>query len=83
MANDHPADRKADTSDYSATKAPENQEHVESRAPTKDSTLLPGGPHRATAEIGMQELNRADVPTMADKRNIAPPASNDITDKRP
>jgi hypothetical protein len=83
VANNDPADRKADTSDYSATKAPENREHVESHAPPKDSTLLPGGPHRATAEIGMQQLNREDVPTEADKRNIAPAASNTITDKRP
>jgi len=79
VANTDAANPKAETSDYSATKAPENLEHVESQAPPKDHTLLPGGLHRATAEIGMQELNREDVPTMADK----PPASNDITDKRP
>ena len=63
-------DPKPDTTDYSATKAPENREHVESRARVKDDTLLPGGPHRATAEIGMQELNREDVPTEAEKSNI-------------
>jgi hypothetical protein len=67
-----PATPKPDTSNDSATKAPENREHVESRARTKNDTLLPGGPHRATAEIGMQELNREDVPTKAEKSNIPP-----------
>ena len=52
-----------------SAKAPENLEHF---APLKE-TLLPGGPHRATAEIGMQTLNHDAVPTGADKRNITPP----------
>ena len=64
MADD-PSSGKPNTSDYSATKAPENRELVESDAPPRDSTLLPGGPHRATAEIGMHELDRENVPSMA------------------
>jgi hypothetical protein len=67
-----PATPKPDTSNDSATKGPEIQEHVEPKARTKNDTLLPGGPHRATAEIGMQELNREDVPTAAEKSNIPP-----------
>jgi hypothetical protein len=67
-----PAGPKPNTTDHSATKGPEIQEHVEPTARPKDDTLLPGGPHRATAEIGMQELNREDVPTEAEKSNIPP-----------
>jgi hypothetical protein len=71
VATSDPAGPKPNTTD-SATKAPENREHVEPKARTKNDTLLPGGPHRATAEIGMQELNRDDVPTEAKKSNIPP-----------
>ena len=63
-------DPKPSTTDQSATKAPENREHVESKARSKNDTLLPGGPHRATAEIGMHELNQEDVPTQAERHKI-------------
>lgn len=57
--------KKSETSDYSATKAPENAEHVESKARTRDDTLKPGGAHGATAAVGMTELDRDSVPNGA------------------
>jgi hypothetical protein len=55
------------TSDYSATSAPENREHVTSRATTADPSLIPGGPHGAPVDVGMSELHREDVPSQADE----------------
>jgi hypothetical protein len=54
-----------DTTEYSATKAPENKEHVESSSPTGDHRLLPGGAHGARVPIGMSELDHAQVPSGA------------------
>ena len=53
------------TSSYSATVAPENREHVTSRATTADPSLIPGGPHGAPVDPGMSELHREDVPSQA------------------
>jgi hypothetical protein len=53
-----------DTADYSATKAPENREHVESTAPVQDFRQKPGGAHGTPAEVGMSGLHRRDVPSM-------------------
>jgi len=55
-----------DTGDYSATKAPENREHVESTAPVRDSRQTPGGANPTPADVGMSGLHRRDVPSMAD-----------------
>ena len=57
--------KKSETSDYSATKAPENAEHVESKARDRSNTLKPGGAHAATAAVGMTELDRDSVPNGA------------------
>ena len=51
--------------DYSATKAPENREHVESTAPARDSRRKPGGANGISADVGMSGLHRSDVPSMA------------------
>jgi hypothetical protein len=56
-----PTDR--DTTDYSATKAPENKDHVESRTTSGDSRLTPGGAHGAPVEVGMSGLDRRTVPS--------------------
>jgi hypothetical protein len=61
MANDE----KSATSDYSATKAPENKEHVQSELQTSDDRLIPGGAHGARAPVGMSELDRDTVPNGA------------------
>ena len=55
----------AETSDYSATVAPENRKHVTSRATTADPSLIPGGPSGAPVDVGMSELHREDVPSQA------------------
>ena len=44
------------TSDYSATKAPENRPHVESAVPTDDPRARPGGAHGAPVSVGMESL---------------------------
>ena len=53
-----------DTAGYSATKAPENREHVESTAPVRDFRQTPGGEHGTAADVGMSGLHRRDVPSM-------------------
>jgi hypothetical protein len=65
--NDQDIQKKTtpDTAEYSATKAPENKEHVESRSPTGDYRLLPGGAHGAKVPIGMSELDHDQVPSGA------------------
>jgi hypothetical protein len=47
---------KSATGDYSATKAPENREHVTSEARTGHPTLTPGGPHGAPVDVGMEAI---------------------------
>ena len=63
MATD--SEKKSETSDYSGTKAPENEEHVQSRIRSRDSSLTPGGAQGAKAAIGMSELDRESVPNGA------------------
>jgi hypothetical protein len=50
-------DRGTDTGDYSATKAAENREHVESKAQTNNSSLKPGGLRGAPMDVGMSSLD--------------------------
>jgi len=57
-----PDSGKHDTTDYSASKAPETRGAVESRHGTGDPNAVPGGPMGATADIGMSALDRADAP---------------------
>ena len=60
--------RKPDTSEYSASKAPETKEHVENREPVADFSdwrLIPGGRHGSPAPNGMNALHRSEVPSGA------------------
>jgi hypothetical protein len=66
MADDHKA---VDTGEYSATKAPENREHVESKWQS-NYPQKPGGPHGAPSDVGMSGFD----PEMA--RNQAEPDKN-------
>jgi hypothetical protein len=61
---------EADTSEYSATKAPENRDHVES-APGADSARRPGGENGAEAESGMSGFDRDTVPSHGDDLGLA------------
>jgi hypothetical protein len=64
MATDDTAEN-SNTADYSATKAPENEPHVQSEPRAKDDTLIPGGRHGAKAAVGMSEMDRDEVPSGA------------------
>ena len=67
--------KEADTSEYSATKAPENRNHVES-APGADSAQTPGGEYRAEAESGMSGLDRDTVPSHGEDLGLAHQGNN-------
>jgi hypothetical protein len=56
-----------DTTEYSASKAPETRREAEEEQSTGDTRLMPGGRHRAGADIGMQAMHRASVPSEAGK----------------
>jgi hypothetical protein len=57
---------KKDTSEYSASKAPETREHAEERDQAVDSRLLPGGAEpRTHTDQGMAGLDRDTVPNRA------------------
>ena len=58
---------KSATGDYSATKAPENREHVTSKVQSGDPKLIPGGAHGAPVEVGMEALHSADEQRGPDK----------------
>ncbi len=49
------------TTDYSATKAPENRPHVESKVPAVDARARPGGAHGAPVSVGMESLHADTV----------------------
>jgi hypothetical protein len=44
---------KKDTSEYSATKAPEVRKEAEEPRAFSDERLQPGGPHGAPVDVGM------------------------------
>ena len=52
--------QKKDTSEYSATKAPEIHPAAEQREDHQDSTLLPGGALGSPTAQGMAGLDRDD-----------------------
>ncbi len=54
-----------DTSEYSASKAPETKAEAEEPLPYSDMRLIPGGRLGSPAELGMSALDRDDVPSEA------------------
>jgi hypothetical protein len=66
MANTSTGRPGTETSDYSATIAPENSRHVTAEARAGGATLKPGGAHGAPVDVGMSELHRENVPSQAD-----------------
>ena len=56
---------RADTGDYSATKAPENSGHVESSEPRASPEQTPGGAAAAAVDVGMSALEPENVPSLA------------------
>ena len=55
---------QADTGDYSATKAPENRPHVESKVGAAPAQR-PGGRSGTPTDVGMSALDRDTVPKLA------------------
>jgi hypothetical protein len=70
MPNESTGKPGTETSDYSATVAPENREHVTSRATSADPALIPGGLHGVPVDPGMSELHREDVPSQAEDLDL-------------
>ena len=66
---------KTDTSEYSASKAPETRQHAEEREPREftDWRLIPGGKHGSPEPSGMNALHRRDVPSAADTSGATDP----------
>lgn len=65
-------ERKTETSDYSATKAPETQQHADEKEPVNftDWRLIPGGKHGSPEPSGMNALHRSEVPSGADSPRL-------------
>jgi hypothetical protein len=63
MASDAKEPRRgpSDATDYSSTKAPETQEHVDESHPS-DPRLHPGGAHGSAVDPGMSSLHEEDLP---------------------
>jgi hypothetical protein len=65
--SDHPQGNpdggKHDTTDYSASKAPETRGAVESKEGSGDPRTVPGGALGASADVGMSGMDRADTPS--------------------
>jgi hypothetical protein len=57
----------SDATPYAPTKAPETQAAAEERVSPTDPRAIPGGAQGARAEIGMSAMDRADVPSGAEK----------------
>ena len=66
------APKKPDTSEYSASKAPETRKEAENREPRNfaDWRLIPGGKHGSPEPSGMNALHRSDVPSGADRPGL-------------
>lgn len=64
-----------DTTEYSASRAPETRAQAEERDPSdvSDARLLPGGARGSDADPGMSSLDRNAVPSEA-----APPRMTDF-----
>ena len=58
---------QSDATAYKPTNTPETPTASEERAEADDTRLIPGGARGAHAEIGMSAMDRADVPSGAQK----------------
>ena len=56
---------KKDTSEYSASKAPDTRKEAEEKKSVKDWRLQPGGENGSPTQQGMAALEREDVPSGA------------------
>lgn len=58
---------KADTTDYSASKAPETKAEAEEQVTHADWRLIPGGAMGSHEAIGMSAIERSQVPSEGEK----------------
>ena len=72
MSNKTTDDVRPDTGDYSATKAPENREHVESSGPRASPEQMPGGAAGTAGDVGMSALERENVPSLEGEVDKSP-----------
>jgi len=54
-----------DTTEYSASKAPETRQEAEEESPYSDMRLIPGGRLGASIQIGISAMRRREVPSGA------------------
>ena len=54
-----------DTTEYSASKAPETKHEAEEPGPYSDMRLIPGGRRAAPTDIGISAMRRSEVPSEA------------------
>ena len=73
--------KESDTADYSATKAPENREHVESEWQSNDPAQKPGGARGAPTDVGMSSLGPATTDYEA-ARGKSPRTGNPATPRK-
>ena len=59
----HPDGGKHDTTDYSASKAPETQAAADGSQSPSDVRLKPGGATGAAADVGMTGIDPGEVPS--------------------
>lgn len=73
----------SDTTEYSASKAPETRAAREEPASEEphDYRLIPGGARGATAEQGMSALDREDVPNHAEAPRLTDFGQVDVTSR--
>ena len=69
-------DTGPDTGDYSATKAPENREHVESKRQSNTPSLKPGGSRGAPMDVGASSLDADTIGNPAAAGEKAPRDEN-------
>jgi hypothetical protein len=62
--------KKPDTSEYSASKAPETRREAEEQETVRDFRLIPGGKHGSEQAIGMSAMDRDDVPNHGENPGV-------------
>jgi hypothetical protein len=63
-------DKKPDTTEYSASKAPETKREAEERETVRDFRLIPGGKRGSEKAIGMSAMDREEVPNHGENPNL-------------
>ena len=62
--------KKPDTSEYSASKAPETRREAEEQETVRDFRLIPGGRRGSEHAIGMSAMDRDEVPNHGENPKV-------------